>query len=244
MFPSFIKSKTITAVAIFLLFFSPSSNLQAQLKIFGIGKKYAFYSAAKGDTPYSVARNFNISVEDFFKYNPQSKSGIRENEELMIPAPFSFQTVAGKTDRKSRRVKYVVERRETLYSIAKIFNTTQEEILRLNPSLSGNLTNGTVLIIPGPAGLYDEMPASREEKLQADEHKIEKGDNYFQFQQRFGVSQTELENLNPELKDGLKLGMVIKIPSKKSSEADAAKNNNHQPVKEKIKTEYYCFRFH
>ncbi len=237
MFSRFFKGRTIPAVAIFLLFLLPSINLQAQLKIFGTAKKYAFYSAAKGDTPYSVAKNFNIPIEDFYKYNPLAKTGIREGEELMIPAPFSFQTAVGKTDKNSKRVKYVVERRETLYSIAKTFNTTQEEILRLNPSLTGSLSNGTVLIIPGPASLLENTPTPKEENLQAGEYRIVKGDNYFQLQQRFGVSQSELENLNPELKNGFKLGMVIKIPSKKTVEAATPQAGNHLPVKEIVKPE-------
>ena len=44
-------------------------------------------------------------------------------------------------------ITYIVGRKETLYSIAKRFNTTQEEILRLNPSLKGVLLKGTVLVI-------------------------------------------------------------------------------------------------
>ena len=224
------------SIAAFYLFFFLCSDLQAQLKIFGIGRKYAFYSAAKGDTPFSVAKSFNLSLEDFFKYNPQSKKGIREGEELMIPAPFAFQTSVGKADKDSRRVKYVVERRETLYSISRIFNTTQEEILRLNPSLKGSLSSGTVLIIPGPANLNVTVPKS-EEPVPTDQYTIVACDNYFQLQHRYGVSQTELEQLNPQLKNGFTLGMVIKIPSKHPAEVILAKNEIPKPDKENVKAD-------
>ncbi len=120
--------------------------------------------------------------------------------------------------------KYVVGRRETLYSIAKRFNVTQEEILKVNPQVKGILTKGTELLIPSAS------PVKPEVGISAGEYRIESGDNYYQLGKRFGITQAELEELNPSLKDGFKAGMVIKIPVKKKVEPSPSGNkvaDNH-----------------
>ncbi len=120
--------------------------------------------------------------------------------------------------------KYVVGRRETLYSIAKRFNVTQEEILKCNPQLKGILTKGTELIIPSVI----VMPVKPEVGLSPGEYRIESGDNYYQLGKRFGITQAELEELNPALKDGFKAGMIIKIPVKNAGNKISEDHLNRQ----------------
>ena len=129
---------TISAAAvIFLLFFT--IILQAQVnhgdeRGSGSIKKFGYYTALGGETAYSIARKFNLSTEEFFVYNPQANRGIHTGDEFRIPAPLVLNG-EDKSHKVTQHLKYIVNRRETLYSIAKIFNTTQEEILKLNPDV-------------------------------------------------------------------------------------------------------------
>ena len=210
------KIRTLSAFSVFLLFLTLLTSLQAQVKLedgkaTDEVKKYAYYVAWKGETAFSIARKFNQTLEDFFKNNPQSKQGIHEGDELKIHVPFSFRPDE-KLNKSPQRLKYVVGRSETLYAIAKMFNTTQEEILNVNPLLKGVLSKGAVLNIPLSAGLV--ASTSKTAEISFGKYTIVKGDNYYQLQKRFGVSQTELEQLNPALKNGFKSGMVIQLPAK------------------------------
>ncbi len=216
---------TISAAAvIFLLFFT--IILQAQVnhgdeRGSGSIKKFGYYTALGGETAYSIARKFNLSTEEFFAYNPQANRGIHTGDEFRIPAPLVLNG-EDKSHKVTQQLKYIVNRRETLYSIAKIFNTTQEEILKLNPDVKGALLNGTVLVIPV---LFSQeiSPPKPEVTLPVREYLIAAGDNYYQLQQKFGVSQAELDQLNPGLKDGFKLGMLLKIPLKNAHEVNQAR---------------------
>ena len=217
------KIRIISVFSVFILLFALLTSLQAQVKSENEkgtdeAKKFAFYIPWKGETAFSVARKFNLPLEDFYKYNPQSKQGIHDGDELRIPIPFSIR-FDEKLNKSPQRIKYVVGRQETLYAIARMFNTTQEEILRVNPSLKGVLSKGAVLNIPLSFG--NAAAPAKTAEIAFKEYTIAGGDNYFQLQRRFGVSQAELEQLNPVLKAGFKSGLVIKLPAKKVSEVPA-----------------------
>jgi LysM repeat protein/ABC-type branched-subunit amino acid transport system substrate-binding protein len=192
-------------------------------------KKYAFYTVIKGDTPYSIARKFSLTTTDLFTFNPQAKQGIHEGDELKIPTDYMIH-LDDKTSTGIQRVTYIVGRKETLYSISRIFNTTQEEILKANPTLKGVLESGTILQIPISTGVSDAKPIVAPPSS-PDEYTLVSGDNYYQLKQRLGFSQSQLEELNPILKDGFKAGMVIRLPTK-AQEAITEKMIAIQPPKE------------
>ncbi|HEY3388940.1 MAG TPA: LysM peptidoglycan-binding domain-containing protein, partial [Prolixibacteraceae bacterium] len=120
-------------------------------------------------------------------------------------------------------IKHVVRRKETLFSIAKQYNTTQEEILKANPTVKGSLSKGTVLIIPAPSNL-SPVQKKQKEAPKFTEYRIISGDNYYQLEKRFGISESELIQLNPSLKDGFRSGLVIRIPVKESVNEIKAEN--------------------
>jgi len=217
---NYFKIQTRFAFSVFVLFFTLSTSLQAQVKLEDDKgtdevKKFAYYVAQKGETAFSIARKFNQSLVDFYKNNPQSNQGIHDGDELRIPVPFTVRPDE-KLNKSPQRLKYIVGRKETLYAIARMFNTTQEEILKVNPSLKGVLSKGEVLNIPLFTGSAASYSKTVEQTIK--EYTIVSGDNYFQLQKRFGVSQAELEQLNPALKDGFRSGLVIKLPAKKGAE--------------------------
>ena len=216
------KFRTISAVSAFFLFFTLLTSLQAQVKseddkTTDDVKKFAYYVAWRGETVFSIARKFNQPVDDFFQNNPQSKQGIHEGDELKIPVPFSIRPDE-KPNKSPLRIKYIVGRKETLYAISRLFNTTQEEILKINPLLKGVLSKGAVLNIPLNASITTTPTKPAEILLK--EYTIVSGDNYYQLQRRFGVSQAELVQLNPALKDGFKSGMIIQLSTKKITQVE------------------------
>ncbi len=219
-----LKARYISVISSFILIFFLCSDLRAQgifhdLKTFLKLNKCAYYTAIKGDTPYSVSKRFNLSLDDLYIYNPDARQGIREGDELKIPTPFTMnqETNPGKN---RGVIKYVVGRSETLYSISRLCSVTQEDILKANPTLKGSLTAGTVLVIPGISSSV-ETPSKPLTDPNFRDYTIITGDTYYLLQQKFGASKFELEKLNPELKDGLKLGQVIKIPISRPVETTA-----------------------
>ena len=177
---------------------------------------FTFYSVRKKETVFSIAKKRSVTLEEIYQFNPQAREGIKVGDVLKIPKPqtsLNKQNINNKEIQKG--VRHEVGRRETLFSIAKKYNTTQEEILKANPTVKGILSKGTVLIIPQNSILSGTKMKS-DEVTKFTDYLIVSGDNYFQLEKHFGISKAELIKFNPVLKDGFKMGMIIKIPSKVS----------------------------
>lgn len=93
------------------------------------------YIVQRGDSLYSIARNFNTTVDELKSLNNLESNLLSIGQILKIP---SFQTL---------ETTYTVERGDSLYSIARKFDTTVDKLKQLN-NLSSNLLNiGQILIV-------------------------------------------------------------------------------------------------
>lgn len=102
---------------------------------FDIGNNYVIYTVQKGDSLYSIAKKFNTTVSDIELLNNLDSINLSIGQELKIPSEVGDTTT------------YTVQKGESLYSIAKKFNTTVDEIKRKNGLTSNMLSIGQKLII-------------------------------------------------------------------------------------------------
>lgn len=141
---------------------------------------------------------------------------------------------------EKEKVSYhVVEPKETKFGIAKKYGMTVEELEAKNPEIVTNLTVGYKLIISGTAPktviektvvekpkpvVYEiSVPKTVEtevvktiKKSGFANYEVKPKETLYSLSQFFRISQEELINLNPNLKDGVKEGMILKVPGKGS----------------------------
>ena len=139
---------------------------------------------------------------------------MRLGQVLRIPMGESKTATLAPTD-TIRSFTHTVEKGETIYSITKGYAISTELLQKLNPELkelpTTGLRQGQVLRIPiknkqsPPTGLHDTSRCIL--------HTIEKGESIYSITKRYAVSAELLQKLNPELKEGLKKGQVIRLPS-------------------------------
>ena len=91
------------------------------------------YIVKKGDSLYSIAKKYNISVSDLLSFNSLSNSILSIGQKLIIPG--------------SSSVVYTVSKGDSLYSIAKKFNTSVDFIKNKNNLKNNTLSIGQVLVI-------------------------------------------------------------------------------------------------
>ena len=99
---------------------------------------YVVYEVLPNDTLYSIARRFNTKVDAIKSYNNLTSNLLNVGQILQIPignTEISYQT-------------YKIEPGDTLYSIARRYNTTVADILAINDGLNSILTIGQVIKIP------------------------------------------------------------------------------------------------
>lgn len=120
---------------------------------------------------------------------------------------------------------YTVEPSEGLYAISKKFNVTQAEINSLNPNIHTGLQVGQEVLIPvNEKNMHYSVNAAKAKPETATqvalpniprqyiEHVVERRQTLFAISRKYNIDQEELILLNPELKDGLKIDQVIRIP--------------------------------
>lgn len=139
---------------------------------------------------------------------------------------------------------YTVQQGEGLFSISRRFEVTQAEINTLNPEIQSGLKAGQKILIPinkkvvpdqnnvatnkSEKNIQDKAKATNDQEITT--HIVKKRQTLFAISRIYGVSQDELRELNPEIKNGLKTDMILKIPVKSK---EAKKNDEKVDKNEK-----------
>lgn len=170
-----------------------------------IESKLFNYTVKPDDTKYALARKHQISVEELEKINPILK-GKTLNEYDVISLPnLKFKSNKVIVDESIYKT-HTVQPKETFYSLTKLYGVSEESLKLLNQELNEGLKEGMVIKIPN--NIVEETVT------QTKMHLVKKKETLYSLTRLFKVTEEDLINANPELKDGLKEGVVIKIPSK------------------------------
>lgn len=98
---------------------------------------------------------------------------------------------------------HTIKQGETVYSIARTYKITQEDIFRLNPAAADGIKAGATLIIPQKDTL------NRQDRF----HTIQAGETLYKLTKTYQVSAEKICKANPGLTaENFKAGMVIRIP--------------------------------
>jgi len=104
-----------------------------------VDNKDNYYTVKKEDTLYSIASKYNMSVSKLKSLNNLTSDNLSIGQLLLIEDTPSSTTEGD---------IYTVKKGDTLYSIAKKYNTTVNELTTLNNLKSNNLSVGDTLKIP------------------------------------------------------------------------------------------------
>ncbi|MFI1743788.1 LysM peptidoglycan-binding domain-containing protein [Thalassobellus sediminis] len=163
------------------------------------------HKTKKRETLYSLSKLYNISQDDIKKYNKFLYANpLRKGDKLQIPV---FKTTEVVEENKATKT-YTVLPKEGKWRIAYKFGITLEELETLNPEMGVVLKEGQEINVPN----LDET----QEKVvdeQFSYYKVLPKEGFYRLKLKLGLEQSQLEALNPELKEtGLKNGMILKIP--------------------------------
>ena len=101
---------------------------------------YINYTVKRGDTLYQIATRYNTTVDAIKRLNNLTSSVLNIGQVLKIPTTTNSESI--------NYISYTVKRGDTLYQIATRYNTTVDEIKRLNNLTNNVLSIGQVLKIP------------------------------------------------------------------------------------------------
>ncbi|SDN79811.1 LysM peptidoglycan-binding domain-containing protein [Alkalicoccus daliensis] len=162
------------------------------------------YTVKSGDTLYSIAKRHGVTVSQMVSANKLSNANlIRVGQVLTIPKGTSSPPASSPPS--SSKVTYKVKAGDTLYSIARKYGVTVNQMKAAN-----NITNVHTLQI----GKVLTVPNQTTQKESATTYKVKAGDTLYSIANRHGSSVKKIQDKN-NISDPrfLQIGAVLTIPA-------------------------------
>jgi LysM repeat protein/ABC-type branched-subunit amino acid transport system substrate-binding protein len=113
-------------------------------------EKYNFHKVQKKETLYGICKKYSITEEQLKAMNPEIQNGLKEGQLLKVGLKESAitttgagtQIAPGNFKEDSAYTWHNVRDGESLYAISRLYNSSQDEILKLNPGMTQALKAG------------------------------------------------------------------------------------------------------
>lgn len=207
--------------SVLLIFVSSFSLAGQENKI-----KHHIHVVKPGETLYGIAQKYQVSIEELMQFNEEinKMKAIKPGARLLVPdrraiaeqekpAPASLPV---KDTSRSQYIYHEVQKQETLYSLSKQYGVTVERLMAENPIIK---TEGL------KAGFLLRVPKEKAESAQAfiaendasyHLHSVQSQETAYSLGKNYKITIDSLYILNPEIKGGLKLGQLIRLPKNRA----------------------------
>ncbi|MFC7358177.1 LysM peptidoglycan-binding domain-containing protein [Jejudonia soesokkakensis] len=194
---------------------------------------FKMHKVKRKETLFSISQTYNVSQDDLKKYNKELYARqLKKGEKIRIPVTASVvttntsnntETSNNTTNVSENKATHTVKAKETMYGIARMYGITIPDLQKLNPGLGENVTIGTVLNIPSS----EKVSTSTIDTDEFDYYEVQPKEGFYRLKVKLGLTEAQIIELNPYAKDGLKDGMILKIPKEV---AESVADSNVQKI--------------
>lgn len=147
------------------------------------------YIVKSGDTLYGIANSYGMTVDELKRMNNLTSNVLSIGQVLKV---------SGSTGPSDVDDYYIVKPGDSLYKIANMFNTSVNELKRVNNLTSNLLSIGQRLLIPGDTDYQT--------------YTVKSGDTLYNIARNFNTTVTAIQNLNNLTTSTLSIGQQLLIP--------------------------------
>lgn len=171
---------------------------------------YVVYTVKVGDNLYSIAKRYNVSVDEIKELNDLTSNLLSIGQKIRIP-------ISSDEDIDNMYDTYVVKSGDTLYKIANAYGMTVSQLMEINNLESTSLSIGQVLKVTSGGGSSSGIPLGSScygEGYQEPTYityTVKSGDNLYNIARMYGTSVDNLIELNDLKSNNLTIGQVLKI---------------------------------
>ena len=169
------------------------------------------YTVKSGDSLWSIAKKYNISVEELKLANNLTNNLLNIGQKLIIPSK-QTQTTTDDYD------IYIVKSGDSLYSIAQRYGVSVNDLIEANNLSTTNLKIGDQLLIP------------KQKESNYITYKVKQGDSLYQIAQKYGITVNEIKNTNNLTSNLLQIGETLLIPTKKAESTPLEPSTTDQTI--------------
>ncbi len=240
-----VKQPTTTAVA------SNTPKMYRDEKVVTFKDVVKYHKVKRGDNLGEISDKYGVTIAEVKKWNhikgsnitPGKSLKIIKNERIVTTVRKEIKadknnvdTAVASNDGNKQDDFYIVERGDNLFSIAKKFNVSLEDLKKWNNLEDLNVDQGYKLSLAGNNEADDDTATKAEVKVT--EHVVEKGDNLGNIAKKYSVAVSDIKDWNNLEDNNIQLGAKLivgkkyiitndnKLASKKEKENIAANDRN------------------
>lgn len=176
------------------------------------GVKNNIYVVKRGDSLYSIANKYGISVEDLKNANGISGNLINLGQQLTIPSKNGISP--------GDYVIYTVKRNDSLWDIASAYGVSVNDIVEYNNLGTTVLQIGQQLLIPTKD---DSKTSSSDSQII---YIVRNGDSLWSISKKYNISVNDLKQANNLKNNMLSIGQQLIIPETSNYETYIVKSGD------------------
>jgi membrane-bound lytic murein transglycosylase D len=183
--------------------------------------KVRYYRVKRGDNLSTIAKKYDIAVDDLKKWNNIKGNEVAYGKNLKINGTEAEQksTAVAKVEMDKKGIQkdsvvaapsasfYVVQKGDNLSNIAKKFNITVADIQDWNKLTTNNVQLGASLQVVKNANAKEEVAVAPERK--DIQYIVQKGDNLGNIAKKFGATLDDLKQWNNLATNAIALGSTL-----------------------------------
>lgn len=157
--------------------------------------KYITYKVKEGDSLYSIANAYSTTVNQLKNINNLSSNLLSVGQTLLIPTEVSAPLIPSTPSNTT--ITYIVKSGDNLYTLARLYNTTIDELKRINNLTTNQLSIGQRLLIPNTS--------------ESTIYTVKSGDNLYSIARKYNTTVTEIKKRNNLTSNLLSIGQKLVI---------------------------------
>lgn len=182
------------------------------------GKQYYIHTVQQGQTVYSIAKAYEVSVDEIYYENPLASDGISIDEELWIPTVNKESELS--QELRARNFDYfyhLAKENQTYAQLSAIYKVPEIEIKKANPGLVSPFRKGEYIKIPVNQGIQN----NNDEDISFDpninvipdfRHTVKAGETQYSIAKYYHVTVEQLRAVNPTMTSEIEIGDRLRIP--------------------------------
>lgn len=173
------------------------------------GKQFIIHQVDPKETLYSISRRYKVTVAALVENNPKADAGLSVGQELKIP-------YIGKAKPEKPTLTHKVAAKETLYSIARQYGISVDDLKNWNNLKDNALDIGMELLVkkpaktPDPVKLVDPVKVTETKSLKGT-HTVVAKETLFSISKMYGASLQQLKTWNNLTSDEVKPGQILYV---------------------------------